>query len=235
MKGKLFLIPGFISETNASHAFPSVNAELIKDIRNFIVEDIRTARRMLRKTIPDFDINSSIFFEIDKHTTNWDATEYLQPALKGEAMGLLSEAGVPCVADPGSVFVKKAHELGIRVIPLIGPSSILMGLMASGLNGQNFAFNGYIDIKPEQRMAKIKKLEERAYKEHQTQLFIETPYRNMQLVDCILKTCKPETLLMIAADITAASEYIKTKTINEWKKSGIPDLNKKTTIFAIGI
>jgi len=234
MKGRLFLIPGFIAETAPAGTFPANNTAIVNEIRYFIVEDLRTARRTLKKMNPDFPIDECSFKVIEKHEQILDFKEYLQPAIEGKSIGLLSEAGVPCVADPGSLFVRAAHELDIKVIPLVGPSSILLALMASGLNGQNFAFNGYLDIKPEQRIANIRKLEERAYRENQSQLFIETPYRNHALLDSLLKTCKPTTLLTIGCEIMSPGGFVLTKKIQEWSTSKIPDLNKKTVIFALG-
>ena len=232
MAASLFLIPTTLGDTAISKALPDYNTIVILSIKHFIVENIRTARRFLKKTEPSIDIDTLTFFTLDKHTSKESLTEFLKPVEEGYSVGIISEAGCPAIADPGAEVVAIAHRKNIRVIPLVGPSSIVLALMASGFNGQSFTFHGYLPIDNEQRIKTLKMLEQRMYSEEQTQLFIETPYRNNKILDDILKTCKPVTKLCIAADITLDSEYIKTLSISDWKKQK-PDLSKRPCIFAL--
>jgi len=231
-KGVLYLIPNKISETSLDVVVPKYIFTLVSTIRHYIVEDIRTVRRYLRQLNHEVDINGITFYELNKHTVSTDIADYLKAAENGEDMGLISEAGLPCVADPGNVIVEMAHKKSIRVVPLVGPSSILMALMASGLNGQNFAFNGYIPIDQPDRTRKLRELEARSHREHQSQIFMDTPYRNNRLFCDLKATLSPQTKLCIALNITADDEFICTKTISEWKKTNV-DLNKKPCIFII--
>ncbi len=207
-------------------------SEIINSIKYFIVEDIRTARRFLKKIDKEINIDELIFFALNKHTDKNQISEYLKPVFEGNNIGIISEAGTPCIADPGNIIVGMAHNFNIKVVPLVGPSSIVLAMMASGLNGQNFAFNGYLPIKDNERKNKIKTLEIISAKENQSQIFMETPYRNNKLLKEILNTCRKDTFLCIASNITAKNEFIKTMTIDEWK-TNIPDLNKKPSIFII--
>lgn len=232
MHPSLFLIPVTLGETEIDHVLPSYNREIISQISYFIVENIRSARRFLKKTDHTIDIDKLTFFELNKHTSSGNISGFLKPISEGYAVGVISEAGCPAIADPGADVVAIAQRKNIPVIPLVGPSSIVMSLMASGFNGQSFAFHGYLPIDSNERISKLKLLEQRVYAENQTQLFIETPYRNQKLVEDILKTCKPSTKLCIAADITCEGEFIKTKTVAEWKKQ-LPDLDKRPCIFLI--
>ncbi len=232
MQPSLFLIPVTLGETEINQVLPAYNCEIVSQIKYFIVENIRSARRFLKKTDSSIDIDGLAFFELNKHTSPDIISNFLAPISNGFSIGVISEAGCPAIADPGADVVAIAQKKNIPVIPLVGPSSILMSLMASGFNGQSFAFHGYLPIDSNERIAKLKLLEQRVYTENQTQLFIETPYRNKKMAEDILKTCKPSTKLCIAADITCESEYIKTKTIAEWKKQ-LPDLDKKPCIFLI--
>jgi 16S rRNA (cytidine1402-2'-O)-methyltransferase len=231
MKGKLYLIPSFIGTDNPKEVFPEFNREIITGLEFFIVEELRTSRRFLKKIVPEIDINKLNFSVLNEHTKSEEMEAFLVPCQKF-SIGLISEAGIPCVADPGSEVVKMAHEKGIDVIPLIGPSSIYLSLMASGLNGQNFAFNGYLPVDKQNRKRVLKFLEHRSFVESQTQLFIETPYRNNQILGDILETCSSDTLLCVACDITLPSQIIKTHTIASWKNI-IPDLGKRQAIFSI--
>lgn len=232
-KGCIYLIPSFLSDTNSKDNFPNINNELILSIDTFIVENLRTARRFLRKIGYSKDFNEVAFFELNKHTEGTKIRAFLNPLTSGKNMGLISEAGTPCVADPGAEVVEMAHGLGVDVVPLVGPSSIILALMASGFNGQNFTFHGYLPIDKQQRASKIKELERNAYKLKQTQIFIEAPYRNNQLFQSILQYCSAETLLCIAVDITNLdTEFIKTKTISDWKKK-IPELHKRPVVFLV--
>ena len=207
-------------------------AAIVKNIKYFIVENIRTSRRYLRKLDPTIQIDGLIFFELNQHTNSSQTDEFLQPIIDGFDVGIISEAGCPGIADPGAEVVKKAHAKQIQVIPLVGPSSILLSLMASGMNGQNFAFIGYIPVKQLDRVKAIRELEKRSGLEIQTQIFIEAPYRNVPLLTDLINTLGDQTRLCIACDITLDSEYIKTQTVAQWKH-GIPDLNKRPTIFLV--
>lgn len=232
--GNLYLIPTTLGESETSQVIPSDVSNIVKGIKYFIVENIRTARRYLRKMDSQLNIDELQFFELNQHTDSRVTEEYLQPLLDGFDMGIISEAGCPGIADPGAEVVRHAHLKQIRVIPLVGPSSILLSLMASGMNGQNFAFIGYIPVKPAERIKAIKEIEKRSGIEKQTQIFIEAPYRNTQLINDLVNVLNDQTRLCIACDITLTSEYIKTKTIAQWKK-GVPDVNKRPAIFLIQV
>ena len=228
----LYLIPVLLGETAIDQVIPNYNKEVVSELKFFIVENIRTARRFLKKCDPDIDIDSLTFYELNKHTEQKDISDFLNPMKSGESIGVMSEAGCPGVADPGADVVAIAQQRGYKVMPLVGPSSMLMAIMASGFNGQSFAFEGYLPIDSNERVSKLKQLEARSYKENQTQLFIETPYRNQKLAEDILQHCKPQTLLCIATNISCEDEQITTKSIKAWK-SKLPDLNKKPTVFLI--
>lgn len=232
MQATLFLIPVTLGETEHRNVLPAYNLEVILSLKHFIVENIRTARRFLRKADPSIVIDDLIFYELNKHTTPEEVAEYLAPMAKGESIGIISEAGCPAIADPGADVVAIAQRKKYKVVPLVGPSSILMSVMGSGFNGQSFAFHGYLPIEASSRTSTIKKLEQRIYAEDQTQLFIETPYRNNKLAEELVRTCKLGTKMCIASDITCADEYIITRTIQEWTGK-IPDLSKKPTIFLL--
>jgi len=202
-------------------------------IRHFIVEDIRSARRFLRQADRTFPIDESIFYEMGKHADEKRFSSYLQPLREGKPVGVISEAGCPAVADPGADIVSIAQREGLRVVPLVGPNSMIMAVMSSGLGGQSFAFNGYLPVEPADRAKKLKALETRAWTEGQTQLFIETPYRNQKMFQSLLAALRPQTRLCIAAGITTKDEYIRTLRISEWKKEVLPDLSKVPAIFLI--
>ncbi len=232
MNGTLYLIPTTLGECDLKAVLPEKNNIITSNLRHFIVEDIRSARRFLRKVDKNFPIDDSTFFLLNKHTSFKEIASFLTPIKEGKDIGILSEAGCPAVADPGADIVAIAQEKNYKVVPLVGPSSILLALMASGFNGQSFAFVGYLPIDSSEKGKTLKKLENRAINEKQTQFFIETPYRNMKLLADIIKNCQASTKLCIAVDITLETEYIKTKSINEWKKS-LPDLAKRPCIFGI--
>lgn len=233
MEHALHLIPNTLGECETSNVLPAINIDIIRKIKHFIVEDVRTARRFLKKVDSNINIDELQFYTLNKHTSPNELSSYLEPLEKGFDMGVISEAGCPAIADPGAEVVKMAQTKNLKVVPLVGPSSILLGLMASGFNGQSFAFVGYLPIQGNKRTQRIKQLEKRAKTENQSQIFIETPYRNQKLLSEILSTCQGNTKLCIACDITLESEYIKTKSINEWKKSALPDLNKRPSIFIL--
>lgn len=231
-KGSLYLIPVTLGETAIEKVLPAYNRDVINGIKHFIVENIRTARRFLKKTEPAIDIDSLTFYELNKHTDRNQIDTYLKPLDVGVNVGVISEAGCPAIADPGADIVAIAQSGNYDVVPLVGPSSILLSLMASGFNGQSFAFHGYLPIEASERVRKIKQLEQRIYNEHQTQLFIETPYRNLKLVEDIIRNCNPNTKMCIAMNITCDNEFIKTHSVKEWKNK-LPDMNKKPCIFLL--
>ena len=231
MSGKVYLIPSEMGEQRHELLFPEMNRTIISSVDWYIVENIRTARRFIKKVYPEKDIDQTHFFEINKHAPAEQIDEMMRPLFEGHDMGIVSEAGMPCIADPGSLVVARAHEKGIRVVPLVGPNSIIMALIASGFNGQNFAFHGYIPIKDE-RKKKILQMESQALSTGQTQIFMETPYRNQQLFIDLTNTLCPSTKLCIATDITLPTEDIKTRTVAEWKKN-VPELQKRPSIFLL--
>lgn len=229
----LYLIPVTLGNTSLERVLPQYNTQIILQIRHFIVEEIRTARRFLKQVDRNIDIDSLTFYEMGKHADTATFSRYLEPLRNGASVGVISEAGCPAVADPGADIVAIAQREGLTVVPLVGPSSILLAVMASGFNGQSFAFHGYLPIDASTRSKRIKQLESRAQTERQTQLFIETPYRNAKLFADICSACQPKTRLCVAAGLTTEQEYIRTRTIGEWKKSGLPDLGKIPAIFLI--
>ncbi|MFI3277992.1 MAG: SAM-dependent methyltransferase [Rikenellaceae bacterium] len=235
-KGTLYLIPCPISdETDVWDVTPAANKQVIDSLDYFIVENLRSARRFLSKTKIARTIDSLEFRELSEHTTSAHEVEQMVEAIvKGRSAGVISEAGVPAVADPGALVVAECHKRGVRVVPLVGPSSIIMALMSSGLNGQSFAFNGYLPIKEPERSRAIRNFERRAISERQSQLFIEAPYRNVKLFDQLLVTLSAEVHLTLAIDITSPDEFIKTLTVKQWKSTPKPEMNKRPTIFIIG-
>lgn len=233
METALYLIPVLLGDTELRQVLPDYNREVILGIRHFVVEDVRSARRFLKRVEKSIDIDSLSFYPMGKHADHNLYAQYLEPLRRGESVGVLSEAGCPAVADPGADVVRVAQQEGLRVIPLVGPSSILLAVMGSGFNGQSFAFNGYLPIDSGERVRKLKQLEARAIAEKQTQLFIETPYRNAKLMADILHTCKPATRVCVAAGLTTEQEFLRTLTVQQWKKTSLPDLSKIPTIFAI--
>lgn len=228
----LYLIPVTLGDTPVDQVIPPYNTTIISQLEYFIVENVRSARRFLKRCNPDTDIDALTFYDLNKHTDRNRIAEYLLPLKKGVSIGLMSEAGCPAVADPGADIVAIAQQEGYRVVPLTGPSSLLMALMASGFNGQSFAFHGYLPIDADNRIKKLQQLEARAYKEEQTQLFIETPYRNKTLAEEILLHCKPQTRLCIAMNISCEDEYIVTRRVKAWKRQ-LPDMHKKPCVFLI--
>lgn len=232
--GTLYLIPVTLGESPLDRVLPNENTQIIEKIKFFIVEDVRSARRFLKKVNKDINIDELTFFTLNQHTDLTEIGKYLDPIFKGNDMGIISEAGCPAIADPGADVVRIAQTKRIIVKPLVGPSSILLSLMGSGFNGQSFAFLGYLPIKEGERRKAIEKLEQRIYKEDQTQIFIETPYRNMKLVDELTSICRSQTKLCIASNVTIDDEYIVTRTIDEWKKEKSQlSIEKKPTIFLL--
>lgn len=232
MEVALYLLPVTLGDTPVEKVLPVYNKEIILQIKHFIVEDVRSARRFLKKVDREIDIDSLSFYPLNKHTSPEALSGYLQPLVEGHSMGVISEAGCPAVADPGADVVAIAQKKNLKVVPLVGPSSIILSVMGSGFNGQSFAFHGYLPIDPAERIKRIKTLEQRVYTENQTQLFIETPYRNNKMAEDIVKNCRPQTKLCIAANITCEGEYIRTQTVKEWQGK-LPDLSKIPCIFLI--
>ena len=230
----LYLIPVTLGETEYQKVLPEYNKKILRGIKNFIVENRRSAIRFLKLADSSIDIDSLEFLELNEHSDLARISNYLDPLLKKKLpMGIISEAGCPAVADPGGAVVEMAQKKNLKVVPLSGPSSMIMAVMASGLNGQSFAFNGYLPVKPNERAAKIRQLENRAWNEKQTQLFIEAPYRNLKMMESILNSCRNETLVCVAAGLTTEQEFIKTLSVAEWKKSNEPPINKLPAIFLI--
>lgn len=231
-KGTLFLLPALLADGSVESVLPEGTLSIIRNLEFFIVEEIRTARRFLIKAGIQKPIDDLKFKVFNEHSKDQDLDEYLAAALNGHDTGLLSEAGVPCVADPGSLIVRVAHEHGIRVVPLTGPSSILLALMASGFNGQNFAFVGYLPADKLLRVKKIRELEKAIHEKDQTQVFIETPYRNQQVFESLKTVCRPETQLCLATDVTGVNEVIKSQSVADWRNQK-PDIHKRPTIFLL--
>ncbi len=233
-KGILYLIPTPLSENTAHQFVTKYIADIIMRVDYYLVENIRTARRFLGSLDLGIDIESIQFELVDKHTSLDQIELLLEPLTAGCSAGVLSEAGCPGIADPGALIVTMAHQKNIDVEPLIGPSSIFMALMASGFNGQSFAFHGYLPIGKASRIQSIKTIEKTVMSNSQTQMFMETPYRNNKLFEDLLQHCHPQTKLCVASDITGKNQLIKTQKIQEWK-SNVPNLHKIPTIFLIGV
>lgn len=214
----IYLIPVTLGDTSIEKVLPSYNREVILGIKHFIVENIRSARRFLKKVDQSINIDELTFYELNQHTDRNNIERYLDPIKKGLPVGIISEAGCPAIADPGADVVAIAQKKNIKVVPLVGPSSIIMSIMGSGFNGQSFAFHGYLPIDDDKRIARIKQLESRVYSEDQTQLFIETPYRNGKMMLTLLSTLRPQTRICLAANITCDDEKIVTRTVAEWRK-----------------
>ena len=227
--GTLYLIPAPLGDEGLA-TIPAQVLETVNTLTHFLVENEKTARRFLKKLGYAHSLDKLTLYRLDKRTTNDEKMEYLMPLLNGTNVGLLSEAGLPCIADPGAIVVQMAHENSIRVVPVSGPSSIILALIASGMDGQRFAFNGYLPIKNPQRKSQIQSLERLAGR--QTQIFMETPFRNNQLLQDLLENCKPTTRLCIACDITLPTETIISQTIAEWKQRKY-DFHKRPAIFLL--
>lgn len=231
--GTLYLIPCTLGDTPTSQVLPQHVIEVARRLRYFVVEQTKTARQFLSSLEPEHAIQSLHFSTLNQHTAPQEIASLLAPLLAGHDMGVISEAGCPGIADPGADLVSLAHRKGIRVVPLVGPSSILLALMASGLNGQCFAFQGYLPIDEAERKKSIIALETESAKRNQTQMFIETPYRNERMFAALLANCRPQTLLCVATDITVSSEQIATYSIAQWKKRAVPSLNKRPSLFLL--
>ena len=231
-KGILYLIPSPLGDVPLTDCIPTLNIYILNELQHFVVEDIGTARTYMARAGMKEKLDSLNYYELSEHTPAAEIDGFIKLLLSGQNVGLISEAGLPAVADPGSNLVAAAHSNGIRVIPLVGPSSLMMALMSSGLSGQAFSFHGYLPIKPQQREAKIKEIESLSRKGGGSQIFIETPYRNDKLMSTLLRCCSPLTKLCVAADIGMQTEFIMTKRVAEWRKSPI-EIGKKPTVFII--
>ena len=233
MQAALYLIPVTLGGAFIDRVIPPYNIEILKQIKYYIVENRRSAVRFLIKADNKIDIDSLTFFELNEHTPDNSVMHYLDPLENGESIGIISEAGCPAIADPGSIIIAAAHKRNFKVVPLAGPSSIIMSLMSSGFCGQNFAFNGYLPPKPAERAVALRKLEQKIYKDNQTQIFIETPYRNKKMLETIMQTCRPETKLCIAQGLTCETEFIRTKTVSAWKKTAFSMPDKVPAVFLL--
>ena len=231
-KGKLYLIPTTLGDNEPLEVLPISVKKVIEELDHFIVENEKTARKFIKRITPRKSQPSLVILKLDKYADQLEVRTYLDVCESGISVGLLSEAGVPAIADPGAEIVKLAHEKGIRVVPLVGPSSIILAMMASGFNGQNFTFNGYLPIDTSERKIAIKSLERLSKEKNQSQIFIETPYRNEKMLADLKSTLTPTAKLCVACNITLEDEYIRTLEIQDWKNEH-PDLHKKPTIFII--
>src|SRR6056300_293134 len=232
VKGTLFLIPTPLGENAPLEVLPLSIKKVVEDLTYFIVENEKMARRFIKKISPNKNQNELVLFPLNKFTSQEETNSYLEPCLNGISMGLLSDVGCPGIADPGAVIVSKAHRIGITVKPQIGPSSIVLAMMSSGMNGQNFAFNGYLPIDKKQRAQSIQRLEKKALRDQQAQLFIETPYRSDALFQELVQTLSPTTLLCVACDLNQPTEFILTQTAQHWKKNSV-NFNKRPCIFIL--
>ncbi len=230
--GKLYLIPTTMGDCEPMDVLPQTVKRCIDFIDNYIVENEKTARKFIKSVQPEKVQATLRLTALNKHTEISEHNKMIQPCLEGKNIGLMSEAGCPGIADPGAAIVKIAHEKGIQVVPLVGPSSILLAMMASGMNGQSFTFNGYLPIDKSEKKSALKNLEKLSHDKNQSQIFIETPYRNNKLLEDLIQTLQPNTHLCVATDITLPTEYIKTLRVNDWKKTKV-DLHNRPTIFII--
>lgn len=231
MSGTIYLIPVTLGGDDFSYVIPEKVISITRRLRHFVVEDVRSARRFLRMIDRQFPIDETLFFELNEHTRNEDVMKYLEPALAGNDTGVMSEAGLPGIADPGALFIKIAHSRKIKIVPLSGPSSIIMALTSSGLNGQNFTFNGYLPVKQDEREARLRELEKRSGSGY-AQIFMETPYRSQKMLESIVNVCRKDTMLCIACDLTLPGESVLTMKISEWQKS-MPDLDNRLVVFVL--
>ncbi len=229
-KGIIYLIPSVISTDTALNVLPKQILDVVKNTNYFLAETIRESRRFISSLKLGIDISTLKFEKVDKNTQDAETEKYLSPALKGQNIGVLSDAGCPGVADPGAQVARIAHKLGLQVVPLVGPSSLLLALMASGMNGQSFAFNGYLPIDVKEASQKVKQFEKTSRSNNQTQLFIETPYRSDRTFEILIKNLSPDTLLCVAKDITGSKEYIKSLAVSQWKNQKLK-IGKEPTVF----
>ncbi|MDR0386047.1 MAG: SAM-dependent methyltransferase [Prevotellaceae bacterium] len=231
-KGRLYIIPAPLSDSDVSDSIPAKVKSVVGNLKYFVVEDLRTARRYISKLKTDTPIEELNFSLFNEHTDITDVASLLTPVFRGYDLGLLSDAGMPCIADPGEELVQLAHSSGITVVPLAGPSSIFLALAASGLSGEKFSFEGYLPAKTPDLIKSVRKLEQQSRRDSRSRIFIETPYRSAGIFDTILNVCSPDTFICVACNITAADEFIRTLQVKEWRKN-IPELNRKPCIFIL--
>jgi 16S rRNA (cytidine1402-2'-O)-methyltransferase len=231
--GTLYLIPVPLGPGAPADVLPPPVLQIVRTLDTYVAEHAKSARAFLKAAAHPLPLQQIAISELNEHTRDTDVAALLAPLLAGKDVGLISEAGCPAVADPGASLVALAQKEGIHVVPLIGPSSLLLALMASGLSGQNFAFHGYLPAKEDERKKRLKSLENESRQERRTQLFIETPYRNRQMFDAVVASCTPQTRLCIATDLSLLSESVRTKTIGEWKKGEAPDIDRRPTVFLL--
>jgi len=231
--GKIYLLPVTLGGSDYQLVIPEKVLDITRTLRHFIVEDLRSARRYLRLIDKTFPIDNSVFFELNEHTRDSEMSEMLNPVINGSDTGLMSEAGLPGIADPGSHLIRLAHLKNIRVVPLSGPSSIILALISSGMNGQGFTFHGYLPVRTGDRIKKLKEIEKQSHN-GEAQIFMETPYRNQKMLESILSVCHSDTKLCIASDITLPEEFIKTRKVSDWKRN-IPSLDDRYVIFVLSI
>ncbi len=230
--GRLFLIPAPLGATSPETVIPGRTLEILRRLDGFVAEEIRSARRYLHKAGYTGDLSAVMLYVYNEHSLPADIVPVIDSLLAGRDIGMLSEAGLPCVADPGQAIVKEALRIGIQVVPLPGPSSVMLALMASGFNGQNFAFHGYLPVQSRERVRKIRSLEKMVFQDDQTQILIEAPYRNLQLFHDIVRTCSGETYLCVACDLTLDTEWIRSRPVREWKEDP-PAIHKRPAVFLL--
>ncbi len=230
--GTLYLVPSDLGAPAPACLLPEATLSVVHRLHHFVVEDAKTARRYLKAIAHPRPLRELMFSVLDEHTSASATGALLHPLQEGHDVGLMSEAGCPAVADPGAALVRRAHQAGLRVVPLVGPSAILLALMASGTNGQRFTFHGYLPVEPAARRTRIAQLELQSARDDATQIFIETPYRNEALLEALLAVCRPDTMLSISANLTAENELVSTRTIAEWKRRK-PDLARRPTVFVL--
>lgn len=231
--GSLYLIPSLLGEAAVDTSLPALVVQTVSRLKHFLVEDEKSARHFIKKLLPDCNLRELSLERLSEHTAASELPRLLEPLVAGHDVGILSEAGCPAIADPGSDVVRRAHELGARVIPLVGPCSMILALMASGLSGQRWRFVGYLPVADEERRAELRALEGEALRSGETQIVMETPYRNQRLLQEILAACRPETMLCIASNLTAPEELIQTRAVAEWRTI-VPNLPKAPALFLLG-
>ena len=232
-KGTLYLIPVPLGQSSVDSVLPISVRDCARQLKNFVAENAKSARAFLKSLPSDTPLQQIEIHELSEHTPSSALPGLLAPLLAGVNIGLISEAGCPAIADPGANLVDLAQRQGIRIVPMVGPSSILLALMGSGLSGQNFAFHGYLPIKDEERLKKLQELEKESRKEKRTQIFIETPYRNRQMLSTLIKACAADTKICVATDLTLDKECIATRTSRQWRQQELPDIDRRPTVFLL--
>ena len=232
-KGRLYLIPVPLGQTEAAAVLPQPVLACAQALAHFVAENAKSARAFLKSLPANLPLQQIRIAELNEHTPDSALPRLLEPLLAGNDVGLISEAGCPAVADPGATLVAMAHEAGIKVVPMVGPSSILLALMASGLTGQGFTFHGYLPSASQEREKRLRELEKDSLQSQRTQIFIETPYRNRQMLESLLKACAPDTRICLATDLTLDSEQIRTRPVSAWQAQPLPEINRRPTVFLL--